>query len=54
MVVSHDRELLDGVDAIAELRDGSLRTHGGNLRAHEEAVAVEQAAAERTVRARRG
>ena len=54
VVVSHDRELLDDVDAIAELRDGSLRTHGGNLSAHEEAVAVEQAAAERAVRAAEG
>ncbi len=54
VVVSHDRELLEGMDAIAELRDGSLRTHGGNLSSYEEVVAVERAAAERMVRAAEG
>ncbi|MFA1544044.1 ABC-F family ATP-binding cassette domain-containing protein [Actinomadura monticuli] len=51
VVVSHDRELLDRVDEIADLRDGAIRTFGGNLSAYEELLAVEREAAERTVRA---
>jgi ATPase subunit of ABC transporter with duplicated ATPase domains len=51
VIVSHDRELLDMVDQIAELRAGQVRWYGGNLSAYEEAVAVEQEAAERAVRA---
>ena len=51
VVVSHDRELLEQVDQIADLRDGELIGYGGNLSAYEDALAVEQEAAERTVRA---
>ncbi|MGH3483486.1 MAG: ABC-F family ATP-binding cassette domain-containing protein [Nocardioidaceae bacterium] len=51
LMVSHDRELLERVDAIAELRAGRVRTYGGNFTAYEEAVAIAQEAAERTVRA---
>jgi ATPase subunit of ABC transporter with duplicated ATPase domains len=51
VVVSHDRELLDRVDEIADLRDGAVRTFGGNLADYEELLAVEKEAAERTVRA---
>src|SRR5262245_16284928 len=51
IIVSHDRELLDMVDQIGELRAGRVRWYGGNLSAYEEAVAVEQEAAERAVRA---
>ncbi|MGP4029048.1 ABC-F family ATP-binding cassette domain-containing protein [Actinomadura sp. 3N407] len=51
VVVSHDRELLDRVDEIADLRDGALRSFGGNLSAYEELLAVEREAAERAVRA---
>jgi ATPase subunit of ABC transporter with duplicated ATPase domains len=51
VIVSHDRELLDRVDEIADLRDGAIRTFGGNLSAYEELLAVEKEAAERTVRA---
>jgi ATPase subunit of ABC transporter with duplicated ATPase domains len=51
VVVSHDRELLDLVDQIADLSDGEVHWYGGNLTAYEEAVAVEQEAAERMVRA---
>jgi ATPase subunit of ABC transporter with duplicated ATPase domains len=51
LIVSHDRELLERMDAIAELRDGRVRTFGGNFTAYEQAVAVEQEAAERGVRA---
>ncbi|MGW0738100.1 ABC-F family ATP-binding cassette domain-containing protein [Streptomyces sp. NPDC002851] len=68
VVVSHDRELLDLVDQIAELRGtrgaarsasseggggrraGEIAWYGGNFTAYEEALAVEQEAAERMVR----
>lgn len=50
VVVSHDRELLERVDQIADLRDGQVTWHGGNLTAYEEALGVEQEAAERMVR----
>uniref|UniRef100_A0AAU3GQ80 ATP-binding cassette domain-containing protein n=1 Tax=Streptomyces sp. NBC_01401 TaxID=2903854 RepID=A0AAU3GQ80_9ACTN len=50
VVVSHDRELLERVDRIADLRDGTVTWYGGTLSAYEEALAVEQEAAERMVR----
>ncbi|MGW1603370.1 ABC-F family ATP-binding cassette domain-containing protein [Streptomyces eurythermus] len=50
VVVSHDRELLDRVDQIADLRAGEVAWYGGNFSAYEEALAVEQEAAERMVR----
>ncbi|MGS2591451.1 ABC-F family ATP-binding cassette domain-containing protein [Streptomyces hebeiensis] len=50
VVVSHDRELLERVDQIADLRDGQVRWYGGNYSAYEEALAQEQEAAERMVR----
>ncbi|MEU6464223.1 ABC-F family ATP-binding cassette domain-containing protein [Streptomyces sp. NPDC046976] len=50
VVVSHDRELLDLVDQIAELRTGEVAWYGGNFSAYEEALSVEQEAAERMVR----
>ncbi|MDH2392836.1 ATP-binding cassette domain-containing protein [Streptomyces sp. HNM0663] len=49
-VVSHDRELLEHVDQIADLRDGEVAWYGGNFTAYEEALAAEQEAAERMVR----
>ncbi|MGM0345638.1 ABC-F family ATP-binding cassette domain-containing protein [Streptomyces sp. Adlamb9] len=51
VVVSHDRELLDLVDQIAELHAGEVTWYGGNFSAYEEALSVEQEAAERMVRA---
>jgi ATPase subunit of ABC transporter with duplicated ATPase domains len=51
VLVSHDRELLELVDRVAELRDGAIRWYGGNLTAYERAVAAEQEAAQRDVRA---
>ncbi|HEX7746595.1 MAG TPA: ABC-F family ATP-binding cassette domain-containing protein [Micromonosporaceae bacterium] len=51
LIISHDRELLDLVDQIVELRDGEAHWYGGNLTAYEETVAGEQEAAKRTVRA---
>ncbi|MGW4874260.1 ABC-F family ATP-binding cassette domain-containing protein [Streptomyces chartreusis] len=50
VVVSHDRELLDLVDQIADLRSGEVTWYGGNYSAYEEALATEQEAAERMVR----
>lgn len=50
VVVSHDRELLEHVDEIAELRGGSLRTSGGTWSDFEERLALERAAAERDLR----
>ncbi|MFI7382244.1 ABC-F family ATP-binding cassette domain-containing protein [Streptomyces sp. NPDC049813] len=50
VVVSHDRELLDRVDRIADLRDGGITWYGGAFSAYEEALAAEQDAAERMVR----
>jgi ATPase subunit of ABC transporter with duplicated ATPase domains len=49
VIVSHDRELLELVDQVAELRAGELRWYGGNLSAYERAVAAEQEAAEADV-----
>ena len=39
LVVSHDRELLDRVDRIADLREGQLTWYGGNFTAYEECAA---------------
>ncbi|MFJ4777018.1 ABC-F family ATP-binding cassette domain-containing protein [Streptomyces sp. NPDC088762] len=50
VVVSHDRELLERVDQIADLRDGEVRWYGGNFTDYEQMLAAEQEAAERMVR----
>ncbi|MGW6544888.1 ABC-F family ATP-binding cassette domain-containing protein [Streptomyces massasporeus] len=50
VVVSHDRELLDLVDQIADLRSGAITWYGGNYSDYEEALEIEQEAAERMVR----
>ncbi|MFJ3286221.1 ABC-F family ATP-binding cassette domain-containing protein [Streptomyces sp. NPDC086669] len=50
VLVSHDRELLDLVDQIADLRSGTISWYGGNYSAYEVALATEQEAAERMVR----
>ncbi|WP_329222585.1 ATP-binding cassette domain-containing protein [Streptomyces sp. NBC_01485] len=50
IVVSHDRELLDLVDQIADLRSGEITWYGGNFSAYEDALVTEQEAAERMVR----
>lgn len=54
LLVSHDRELLERVDQIADLRDGEVRWYGGNFSRYEEALAAEQEAAERMVRVAEG
>jgi ATPase subunit of ABC transporter with duplicated ATPase domains len=50
VVVSHDRELLDLADQIADLHSGEVSWYGGNFSAYEETLAAEQEAAERMVR----
>ncbi|MFJ5137113.1 ABC-F family ATP-binding cassette domain-containing protein [Streptomyces sp. NPDC088707] len=50
VVVSHDRELLERVDQIADLRDGAVAWYGGAYSEYEAALAAEQDAAERMVR----
>ena len=54
ILVSHDRELLETVDHVAELREGGLRVFGGTYSAYAEALAVEQEAAQRAVRSAEG
>ena len=51
VVVSHDRDLLERVDRIAELRSGSVNWYGGGWSAYEAALATQQEAAGRTLRA---
>ena len=54
VVVSHDRELLERVDRIAELRDGAVHIYGGGFSAYLEQIDAEQRAAQRAVRAAEG
>lgn len=54
VLVSHDRELLERVDQIADLRDGEVGWYGGNFTDYEEMLAAEQEAAERMVRVAEG
>ncbi len=54
IVVSHDRELLERVDEIVELRDGTARTFGGPYSTYADIVAAEQATAARLVRSAEG
>jgi ATPase subunit of ABC transporter with duplicated ATPase domains len=51
LIASHDRELLELTGQIGELRGGELRWYSGGLTGWEQAVAAEQEAAERAVRA---
>jgi ATPase subunit of ABC transporter with duplicated ATPase domains len=50
LLVSHDRELLDRVDRVAELEAGEIRFYGGNHTRYEEAVRAAQETAEKNVR----
>jgi ATPase subunit of ABC transporter with duplicated ATPase domains len=54
LVVSHDRELLERVDQVADLRDGAIRVFGGRFAAYEQQLAAERETAERRVRAAEG
>lgn len=51
VVVSHDRELLERVDRIAELRSGTVNWYGGGWSVYEETLATQQEAAGRMLRA---
>lgn len=51
LLVSHDRELLERMDRIAELERSEMRVHGGAFSAYEQAVLAEQEVAEKNVRA---
>ncbi len=50
LVVSHDRALLEHVDAVADLYKGRIRVFEGNYSVYEEVIAAEQEAAARAVR----
>ncbi|UGT42962.1 ATP-binding cassette domain-containing protein [Nocardia yamanashiensis] len=50
LTVSHDRELLDRVTTVAELRGGEIRLFGGNFSEYERIVDAEQEAARAAVR----
>lgn len=50
LVASHDRELLERMDQIANLTPSGLRLYGGGFTFYRETVAVEQQAAEQQVR----
>ncbi len=49
LVVSHDRELLERMDRIGDLRGGAVRWYGGGYSSYAAQVAAEQAAAEHAV-----
>lgn len=50
LVVSHDRDLLERVDEVLELRQGTLRFFTGNYSAYRQAIDSEQDAAARHLR----
>ncbi|MDN3238570.1 ABC-F family ATP-binding cassette domain-containing protein [Glycomyces tritici] len=50
VVVSHDRALLEHVDAVADLYKGRIRVFEGNYSAYEQVIEAEQEAAARAVR----
>lgn len=50
LVVSHDRDLLERVDEVLELRQGTLRFFTGNYSAYRQAIDSEQEAAARHLR----
>lgn len=49
LVVSHDRDLLERVERIGDLRDGSVAWYGGGYSAYAEQVAAEQEAAAQAI-----
>ncbi|WP_280403303.1 ABC-F family ATP-binding cassette domain-containing protein [Nocardia brasiliensis] len=50
LTVSHDRELLERMTTIAELRQGEIRLFGGNFSAYERVIEAEQKAARAAIR----
>ena len=53
LLVSHDRDLLERMDRIGDLRHGRVRWYGGGFSAYAEQVRAEQEAAEHAVTAAR-
>ncbi|MBB3043665.1 ATP-binding cassette domain-containing protein [Nocardioides soli] len=53
LVVSHDRDLLERMDRIGDLRGGSVRWYGGGYSSYASQVTAEQEAAEQAVTAAR-
>ena len=53
LVVSHDRELLERMDRIGDLRDGAVRWYGGGWGSYAEQVDAEQQAARQAATAAR-
>ncbi len=49
LVVSHDRDLLELVDRVGDLRDGTVRWYGGGYSGYADKVAAEQAAVAQAV-----
>ncbi|MDZ5622981.1 ABC-F family ATP-binding cassette domain-containing protein [Nocardioides sp. HM23] len=49
LVVTHDRDLLERMDRIGDLREGRVRWYGGGYTSYVDQVAAEQAAAEQAV-----
>lgn len=49
LVVSHDLELLEMMDYIAEIRQGNLRIFTGNYQTYQDTIAIEQAVAKQEV-----
>ncbi|MCS7479452.1 ABC-F family ATP-binding cassette domain-containing protein [Umezawaea endophytica] len=50
LLVSHDRELLDRMERIAELDRGEVRFHGGDFTSYEEATRAAREVAEKNIR----
>ncbi len=51
IVISHDMDLLERVDRIAELHKGEVTWYGGGWSAYQEALGIQQESAERALRA---
>ncbi|MUM16042.1 ABC-F family ATP-binding cassette domain-containing protein [Mycobacterium sp. CBMA271] len=49
LVISHDRELLERVERIGDLRDGSVTWYGGGYSAYADQIAAEQEAAAQAI-----
>lgn len=53
LVVSHDRDLLETVDRVGEMREATVRWYGGGWSAYTEQIRIETEAAEQAVTAAR-
>lgn len=54
VVASHDRELLDGMDRIVELRSSGIGVFGGGFEAYQRAVEIERQSTEKRLRRLQG